>query len=49
MARSRIYDYVAPMILFDIDNNPQETFEKIQRIIKQFEGTHNFHNYSRGL
>ena len=48
-AQYRIYEYLAPPLIF-VPENKQMTFEEIlervQAMCKQFEGTHNFHNYS---
>ncbi|KAM3144724.1 hypothetical protein pb186bvf_003033 [Paramecium bursaria] len=46
-ARSRIYEYIIPTAVYG--EEPEKQLERLKLLIKKFEGTHNFHNYSRGL
>ena len=47
---SRRYSYVCPKFLFDFKiKEKEELIEFINKCCKQFIGTHNFHNYSKGL
>lgn len=48
-ARSRIYEYICPVSVYRTKGeSTEEIVTRITNIIKVFEGTHNFHNYSRG-
>jgi tRNA pseudouridine(38-40) synthase len=48
----RKYSYICPKNYFLEDGNKitdEELLEKLKGCCKQFIGTHNFHNYSKGL
>lgn len=59
-ARCRLYEYVLPVCVYQpledikLNKEPTEEFrlevlERLRGVVKKFEGSHNFHNYSRGL
>ncbi len=46
-ARSRHYEYIAPIKLFQRPNETDDkTISRVNEICKQLEGNHKFHNYS---
>lgn len=55
MARSRIYEYLAPMNLFHTKTytlsaeEEQEVVEKVRGWCQKFKGTKNYHNYTRNM
>ncbi|CAD8178392.1 unnamed protein product [Paramecium pentaurelia] len=47
-ARYRFYEYIAPVSIYS-EKKGEEIIEKVNNLVKKFVGTHNFHNYSRGM
>ena len=59
-ARCRLYEYITPICVYQsyeevVQKTPPTeefrlaVFERLSGVIKKFLGSHNFHNYSRGL